>query len=169
MLKPLHSFQSLALKLLILLLDTPAITIDTAHHPAAPTADRDQDAPEAGGSGSLSRTIQRSLPSSFLDVQARRMLDRCYGVLFHFMEYQTLRPQLCYLLCKITRRKHVKNYRVAKLLSLRTTYPSELALSSLLAVYGNFYPDLLFPDLIAAGSGGGGAISWPDPSQRAQG
>ena len=97
-----------------------------------------------------------TLPTSFLTAQARRQLDQSFGILFHFIEYTTLRNGLCYLLCKLARRKHVKSYRVTKLLSLRALFPEETCNASLLAVFGNFYPDLLFPDLVNPGGGGGG-------------
>ncbi|KDN45752.1 hypothetical protein K437DRAFT_118981 [Tilletiaria anomala UBC 951] len=147
--------QALALKLLILLLDIPAISIE---HAASEHAAVSSLGSQAADPLDAARKAHCELPSSFLSVAAKRMLDRSYGVLFHFLEYQTLRPHLCYLLCKIARRKHVKNYRVAGLLALRSIFPDEPAISSLLAVFGNFYPDLLFPDLVGAarGSGSGG-------------
>lgn len=65
--------QGLALRLLVLLLSPPPIS----------PSEFSSEGPLAAG------TIP--IPSSFMSVKARRTLDRCYGVLFHYLEYQTLR------------------------------------------------------------------------------
>ncbi|PWN48159.1 hypothetical protein IE53DRAFT_389663 [Violaceomyces palustris] len=167
--------QAAALKMLLLLYDVPPLPLSLAPRlfPQAET-----DAPPHGTTEIPPTSLEmeassatETLPSTFLSGAARRTLEKCYGVLFHFLEYQTLRPNLCHLLCKLSRRKHVKHYRISKLMSLRATASGEAGLSALLSVYANFYPDLLFPELISGsvsgiGSGlGSGAIAglkYPD-------
>ncbi len=86
--------QAHALKLLIMLLDTPAVALDLDADPsaAATAVGLNSQASTVSATAEGAReAVQQSLPSSFLSVAARRVLDKCYGVLFHFMEYQTLR------------------------------------------------------------------------------
>lgn len=159
--------QVAALKLLCVALDSPSVPLSVAasfytdsNSDSAPTSrrERDQDGRElerlqrhaAQYSG-----LSGNLPSTYLTALARTTLEKCYATLFHFIDYQALRPHLCYLLCRITKRKHVRHYRITKLMALRANAAPELGISALLSTYANFYPDLLFPELL----GGGGASS----------
>lgn len=63
--------QGLALRLIVLLLSPPST--HASHHHSRPVGPR------------------IPIPHSFLSIGARRTLDTCYGVLFHHLEYQTLR------------------------------------------------------------------------------
>ncbi|GAC73081.1 hypothetical protein PANT_8c00062 [Moesziomyces antarcticus T-34] len=159
--------QVAALKLLCVALDSPSVPLSVAasfytdsNSDSAPTTrrDRDQDGRElerlqrhaAQYSG-----LPGNLPSTYLTALARTTLEKCYATLFHFIDYQALRPHICYLLCRITKRKHVRHYRITKLMALRANAAPELGIAALLSTYANFYPDLLFPELL----GGGGASS----------
>ncbi|PWN39327.1 hypothetical protein IE81DRAFT_34415 [Ceraceosorus guamensis] len=116
-------------------------------------------------SGAASSTT--TLPASFLTAQARAQLARAYGVLFHFLDYSIPRPHLCALLSALTRRAHVKPYRITKLQALRALHPTDVALASLLATYGTFVPSLLFaslPPSVALSGGLLAPLKHPDTS-----
>ncbi|PWN35656.1 Mis6-domain-containing protein [Meira miltonrushii] len=87
-----------------------------------------------------------NLPKSFFNVKALKILEKCYGVLFHYLEYETLRPTLCHLLCLLTRRKHVRYYRIARALALRNRDPTDISLNALINTYAAYYPDMLFAE-----------------------
>ncbi len=53
----------------------------------------------------------------------------------------------------------MRHYRITKLMALRANAAPELGISALLSTYANFYPDLLFPELLGGGGGGSSAIS----------
>lgn len=40
------------------------------------------------------------------------ILSQTYGVLFNLLDTAAIRPQLCHLLALITRRKHVRPFRI---------------------------------------------------------
>jgi len=43
------------------------------------------------------------------------VLHSLYGVLFHYLDFETLRPLLCNLLYRLTRREDVRPFRLRKL------------------------------------------------------
>lgn len=86
------------------------------------------------------------LPKSFFNLKAQKVLEKCYGVLFHYLEYETLRPTLCHILCLLTRRKHVRRYRIARALALRNSEPMDISLTALINTYAAYYPDMLFAE-----------------------
>jgi len=71
------------------------------------------------------------------------ILNQLYGVLFDLLDMISLRTSLCQLLAGITRRKHVKHFRIQRLLELWQIAGNEQALLGLLQVYKNFYPDII--------------------------
>ncbi|EPQ30128.1 uncharacterized protein PFL1_02245 [Pseudozyma flocculosa PF-1] len=152
--------QVAAIRLLCVLLDSPPVPLNLA---------ATLEPSEEGAEPKHPSELGGALPTTYLTLAARATLQRCYGVLFHFLDYQALRPHLCYLLCKVTKRKHVKHYRISKLMSLRANFAAETGLSALLSVYANFYPDLLFPELVggsgsasSVGSNGVPGLKFPD-------
>lgn len=67
----------------------------------------------------------------------------------------------------MTRRKHVRHYRVSKVLALRSHLPTDTYITALLATYAKFFPDLLFPDAVAlraaaSDDDGQRALRYPD-------
>ena len=162
--------QVAALKLLSVLLESPSVPLSVAANfyteasggqQSTSRQDRQRDERE-------NERLQRhaaqytglagSLPSSYLTTAAKTTLEKCYPTLFHFIDYQALRPHLCYLLCRLTKRRHVRHYRITKLMSLRANSAPELGISTLLSTYANFYPDLLFPELLGGGGAGSSAV-----------
>ncbi|UPX18545.1 Phosphate metabolism transcription protein [Ascochyta rabiei] len=71
------------------------------------------------------------------------VLSRLYGVLFGMLDTISIRTSLCHLLSLITRRKHVKPFRIQQLLELSRGLGNEPPLQGLLRVYKDYYPDII--------------------------
>jgi len=67
-------------------------------------------------------------------------LSKCYGVLFNLLDTTSLRAELCHLLSIITRKKHVKPFRIMLLNDLSITAGQEPALQKVLLVYEGYAP-----------------------------
>lgn len=81
-------------------------------------------------------------------MEDRTHLSKLYAVLFNYLDMISLRKPLCHLLSLITRRKHVKPFRIQALMELlRNTGGEEKELISLLKVFKNYYPDIIVGDL----------------------
>lgn len=81
-------------------------------------------------------------------MEDRSHLSKLYAVLFNYLDMISLRKPLCHLLSLITRRKHVKPFRIQGLMELlRNTGNEEKELVSLLKVFKNYYPDIIVGDL----------------------
>lgn len=81
-------------------------------------------------------------------LEDRTHLSKLYAVLFNYLDMISLRKPLCHLLSIITRRKHVKPFRIQALMELlRNTGGEEKELVSLLRVFKNYYPDIIVGDL----------------------
>ncbi|PWY98276.1 hypothetical protein BCV70DRAFT_36486 [Testicularia cyperi] len=142
--------QAAALKLLCVLFESPSLPLSMA-------ADLYTDEESQIERAAHYSAVVGNLPSTYLSTAARTVLDKSYAILFHYIDYQTIRPHLCYLLCRLTKRRHVRHYRITKLVALRASSAPETGLSALLSMFANFYPDLLFPELLG-GAGSTGAV-----------
>ncbi|KAK1760496.1 centromere protein I [Echria macrotheca] len=71
------------------------------------------------------------------------ILSQTYGVLFNLLDTAAIRPQLCHLLALITRRKHVRPFRIQEILGLSRQTGSDPALTGLLRVFKNYYPEII--------------------------
>lgn len=76
-------------------------------------------------------------------------LIRCYSVLFNLIDTTSLRADLCHLLSKITRKKHVKPFRIQLLKDLSRTVGQDLALQKLMHMYENYAPRSLDTGIIS--------------------
>ena len=83
-------------------------------------------------------------------LQDSNVLSRLYGVLFDLLDMITLRTALCQLLVVITRRKHVRHFRIQRLLELCQQAGNEQALLGLLKVYKNFCPDIILGTTVSS-------------------
>ncbi|OJJ43822.1 hypothetical protein ASPZODRAFT_145761 [Penicilliopsis zonata CBS 506.65] len=71
-------------------------------------------------------------------------LLKLYTVLFNFLDMISLRKPLCHLLSLLTRRKHVKPFRIQALMELhRNSGGDEKELLGLLQVFKNYYPEII--------------------------
>ncbi|KAL2815977.1 Mis6-domain-containing protein [Aspergillus granulosus] len=85
------------------------------------------------------------LVHDFLD--DRTHLSKLYAVLFNHLDMLSLRKPLCHLLSFITRRKHVKPFRIQVLMELiASSGGDDRELLSLLRVFKNYYPDVIVGD-----------------------
>ncbi|KAI1814776.1 Mis6-domain-containing protein [Poronia punctata] len=84
---------------------------------------------------------------------------RTYPVLFNLLDTAALRPYACHLLALITRRRHVRPYRIQSLLLLSRQTGNDPALTGLLRVYKDYYPEIIVGD---ATRGRASAFKYPD-------
>ncbi|WYZ38545.1 hypothetical protein EsH8_III_000459 [Colletotrichum jinshuiense] len=90
-------------------------------------------------------------------------LSQAYAVLFNLLDTATLRPQLCHLLALITRRKHVRPFRIQAVLNLSRHTGNDPALTGLLRVYKDYYPEIIVSDALR---GKASAFKHPDVEWR---
>ncbi|EMD87275.1 hypothetical protein COCHEDRAFT_1217472 [Bipolaris maydis C5] len=99
------------------------------------------------GKGKPSPGTQDSLVKWLITVheiiEEQSVLSRLYSVLFDMLDMISIRTSLCHLLSLITRRKHVKPFRIQQLLELSRGLGNEPALQGLLRVYKDYYPDII--------------------------
>lgn len=75
-------------------------------------------------------------------------LGKLYAVLFNHLDMISLRKPLCHLLSLITRRKHVKPFRIQALMELlQNIGGDEKELLGLLKIFKNYYPEIIIGDL----------------------
>ncbi|KAL2844672.1 Mis6-domain-containing protein [Aspergillus pseudodeflectus] len=80
-------------------------------------------------------------------LEDRSHLSKLYAVLFNHLDMLSLRKPLCHLLSFITRRKHVKPFRIQALMELvASSGGDDRELISLLRVFKNYYPDVIVGD-----------------------
>ncbi|KAK3906525.1 centromere protein I [Staphylotrichum tortipilum] len=91
------------------------------------------------------------------------ILSQAYGVLFNLIDTAAIRPQLCHLLALITRRKHVRPFRIQAILGLSRQTGSDPNLTALLRVFKNYYPEIIVGDIT---KGRAASFKHPDPSWR---
>eukprot|EP00742_Colponemidia_sp_Colp-10_P012414 GILJ01013943.1.p1 GENE.GILJ01013943.1~~GILJ01013943.1.p1 ORF type:complete len:748 (+),score=102.95 GILJ01013943.1:172-2244(+) len=75
-------------------------------------------------------------------VEHKAQLHKLYSVFFHMLEYETLRPLVCQMLYRLTRRQDVKPFRIRKLYELRGRFGDELALAGLMDLYKIYHGDM---------------------------
>lgn len=98
------------------------------------------------GHGTLKATVptQKALIKWLIMVhdslEETASLTKCYSVLFNLLDMMSLRDDLCHLLSLITRRKHIRPFRIKLLDDLGRTAGDELALQKLMLVYEGYAP-----------------------------
>ncbi|KAK2803846.1 hypothetical protein FQN50_006853 [Emmonsiellopsis sp. PD_5] len=99
------------------------------------------------------------------DMEDQSHLSRLYAVLFDYLDMISLRRSLCHLLSLITRRKHIKPFRIQALMNLiRNTGGEEKELLGLLKVFKSYYPDIIVGDAYATtGTRAAYFFKHPDP------
>ncbi|CAK7236286.1 hypothetical protein SBRCBS47491_009586 [Sporothrix bragantina] len=98
-----------------------------------------------------------------LSKSALAVLSRSYVVLFNLLDTAGIRPQLCHVLVLITRRKHVRPFRIQATLGLARQIGHDPYLVGLLRVFKNYYPEVIVGD---ATRGRASPFKHPDPSWR---
>ncbi|KAJ6016862.1 Centromere protein Cenp-I [Penicillium sp. IBT 35674x] len=78
-------------------------------------------------------------------------LGKLYAVLFNHLDMISLRKPLCHLLSLITRRKHVKPFRIQALMELiQNAGGEDKELVTLLKIFKNYYPEIIIGDVGAS-------------------
>ena len=78
------------------------------------------------------------------DLEDPTCLSRLYSVLFDLLDMISLRSSLCHLISIVTRRQHIKPFRIRALLELiRNTGDDEKELLGLLRVFKSYYPEII--------------------------
>ncbi len=70
-------------------------------------------------------------------------LSNCYSVLFNLLDLMSIRAEICHLLAQITRRKHVRPFRIHLLQDLSESAGQDPALLKLMYVYDKYAPGIL--------------------------
>ncbi|KAI2643432.1 Mis6-domain-containing protein [Xylaria nigripes] len=96
-------------------------------------------------------------------VENRMCFLQAYPVLFNLLDTAALRTYVCHLLALITRRRHVRPYRIQALLLLSRQTGNDPALTGLLRVYKDYYPEIIVGD---ATRGKASAFNHPDSQWR---
>ena len=91
------------------------------------------------------------------------VLSRMYSVFFNLLDSMNLLTDLCCLLAKITRKKHVKPFRLQMLQDLLRKVGNDTTLLKLMITYDSFAPGVL--DLGRSKKGKGG-FAHPNPEWR---
>ena len=68
------------------------------------------------------------------------VLSSCYGVLFNLLNVLYLRTYLCHLIAKITRRKHVKPFRIENLKKIEQGITRDASITKLVQVFEFLFP-----------------------------
>ena len=71
------------------------------------------------------------------------ILSNLYSVFFNLLDMNSLRADLCPLLARTTKRKHVRPFRVQMLQTLNKKVGREPALSKLMQIYDTYAPGIL--------------------------
>lgn len=76
------------------------------------------------------------------------ILSKLYSVLFNMLDMVSLRRLLCHILSLITRRSHVKPFRIQAIMELlHNAGDDEKELMGLLRVFKNYFPDIIIGDI----------------------
>ncbi|TVY17018.1 Inner kinetochore subunit mis6 [Lachnellula arida] len=76
-----------------------------------------------------------------------KVLSQLYAVLFNLLDTIAIRAQLCHVLSLITRRKHVRPYRIQILMELTRQAGNDPPLVGLMRVFKDYYPDVIVGDV----------------------
>ncbi|PMD65163.1 Mis6-domain-containing protein [Hyaloscypha bicolor E] len=96
-------------------------------------------------------------------LENKRILSQLYSILFNHLDTVAIRSQLCHVLSLVTRRKHVRPFRIQMLMELTRQAGNEPPLVGLMRVYKDFFPDIIVGDVT---SGRASVFTHPDPEWR---
>ncbi|KAK1726563.1 Mis6-domain-containing protein [Colletotrichum acutatum] len=96
----------------------------------------------------LQSNILKWLIMAYHVIEKPAILSQAYAVLFNLLDTAAIRPQLCHLLALITRRKHVRPFRIQAVLNLSRQTGNDPALTGLLRVFKDYYPEIIVSDAL---------------------
>ncbi|CEJ81095.1 hypothetical protein VHEMI01241 [[Torrubiella] hemipterigena] len=111
----------------------------------------------------LQAALLRWLVMVYHVLDAPGVLGQAYPVLFNLLDTGAFRPQLTHVLALITRRKHVRPFRIQYLLNLTRQTGNDPCLVGLLRVYKDYYPEIIVGEAVR---GKASAFKHPDPAWR---
>ncbi|KAM0558549.1 hypothetical protein ACHAPJ_004744 [Fusarium lateritium] len=123
------------------------------------------------GHGTLkpSLTLQAALLKWLITVHhtldSPQVLSQAYPILFNLLDTAVTRPHLSHLLTLITRRKHVRPFRIQALLNLSRQTGNDPCLIGLLRVFKDYYPEVIVGQAVR---GKASSFKHPDPLWRAR-
>ncbi|KAH8821570.1 Mis6-domain-containing protein [Xylogone sp. PMI_703] len=88
------------------------------------------------------------------------LLSQVYSIIFNLIDTIALRPQLCHVLSLITRRRHVRPFRIQMLMEMTRQSGNDPPLVGLMRVYKDYYPDVIVGDATA---GRASVFTHPNP------
>ncbi|PHH89259.1 hypothetical protein CDD83_6394 [Cordyceps sp. RAO-2017] len=107
----------------------------------------------------LQASLLRWLIMVFHILEDRALLARAYPVLFNLLDTAAIRPQLAHLLALLTRRKHVRPFRIQALLNLSRQTANDPHVVGLLRVFKDYYPEIIVGEAVR---GKASAFKHPD-------
>ncbi|KAF4585591.1 Mis6 domain-containing protein [Ophiocordyceps camponoti-floridani] len=113
----------------------------------------------------LQALLLRWLVMVFHVLEDRAVLTRAYPVLFNLLDSDAIRPQLAHILAFITRRKHVRPFRIQALLDLSRQTGNDPSIVGLLRVFKDYYPEIIVGEAVR---GKASAFKHPDIHWRAR-
>ena len=103
-------------------------------------------------SAAVQALLLRWLILSYDFMDDRTYISKLYAVLFNHLDMISLRKPLCHLLSLVTRRKHVKPFRIQALMELiQNAGGEEKELVSLLRIFKNYCPEIIIGDMSGSG------------------
>ncbi|OHF02767.1 hypothetical protein CORC01_01868 [Colletotrichum orchidophilum] len=111
----------------------------------------------------LQSNVLKWLIMAYHIIEKPAILSQAYAVLFNLLDTAAIRPQLCHLLALITRRKHVRPFRIQAVLNLSRQTGNDPALTGLLRVFKDYYPEIIVSDALR---GRASAFKHPDVEWR---
>ncbi|KAL6360316.1 hypothetical protein LRP88_06020 [Fusarium phalaenopsidis] len=99
------------------------------------------------------------------NLESPQILSQAYPVLFNLLDGAATRPYLSHLLALITRRKHVRPFRIQTLLSLSRQTGNDPCLIGLLRVFKDYYPEVIVGEAVR---GKASSFKHPDLQWRAR-
>ncbi|KAK7427970.1 hypothetical protein QQZ08_005583 [Neonectria magnoliae] len=100
----------------------------------------------------LQAALLRWLIMVYHVLESPQVLSQVYAVLFNLLDTAVTRPYLSHLLALITRRKHVRPFRIQALLNLSRQTGNDPCLMGLLRVFKDYYPEVIVAEATRNGA-----------------
>ncbi|KAK2590051.1 hypothetical protein QQS21_012267 [Conoideocrella luteorostrata] len=108
---------------------------------------------------SLQAALLKWLVMVYHVLEGPAVLAQVYSVLFNLLDTAAIRPQLAHLLALVTRRRHVRPFRIQALLNLSRQTGNDPSLVGLLRVFKDYYPEIIVGEAVR---GKASAFKHPD-------
>ncbi|XP_021390192.2 centromere protein I [Lonchura striata] len=92
-------------------------------------------------SGNVELLFLKWMITMFDFIDHKEQLHALYGIFFSFLQDERMCPYICHLLYLLTRKEHVKPFRIRRLLELQARMGMQSHLQALLSLYKLFCPE----------------------------